>query len=134
MLKAIPAMPVKDIPLSVSFYCDKLGFTLIHQEDGFAVLLCGEVQIHLWAATDESWRSRTNPKPIISGAESFIAGTASCRICVEGVDELFHQFQKLNILHKKSQLKDKWWGDREFGIVDLDNNLITFFEVLNSFD
>ncbi|WP_202614676.1 VOC family protein, partial [Escherichia coli] len=38
---------------SIGFYCDKLGFTLVHHEDGFAVLMCNEVRIHLWEASDE---------------------------------------------------------------------------------
>ncbi|HAP3914391.1 TPA: hypothetical protein IUU33_003278, partial [Enterococcus faecalis] len=48
MLQSIPALPVGDIKKSIGFYCDKLGFTLVHHEDGFAVLMCNEVRIHLW--------------------------------------------------------------------------------------
>ncbi len=46
--------------------------------------------IHLWGATDEDWRSRVDltHDPICSGAESFLAGTASCRIEAEDVDGL----------------------------------------------
>ena len=82
MLQSIPALPVGDIK-KYRFYCDKLGFTLVHHEDGFAVLMCNEVRIHLWEASDEGWRSRSNDSPVCTGAESFIAGTASCRIEVE---------------------------------------------------
>ncbi|SUJ58434.1 Bleomycin resistance protein [Staphylococcus aureus] len=60
MLQSIPALPVGDIKKSIGFYCDKLGFTLVHHEDGFAVLMCNEVRIHLWEASDEGWRSRSN--------------------------------------------------------------------------
>jgi catechol 2,3-dioxygenase-like lactoylglutathione lyase family enzyme len=35
MLQSIPALPVGDIKKSIGFYCDKLGFTLVHHEDGF---------------------------------------------------------------------------------------------------
>ncbi|MEF4909715.1 hypothetical protein U9443_23335, partial [Escherichia coli] len=41
-----------------------------------AVLMCNEVRIHLWEASDEGWRSRSNDSPVCTGAESFIAGTA----------------------------------------------------------
>lgn len=51
-----PTLPVGDIKKSIGFYCDKLGFTLVHHEDGFAVLMCNEVRIHLWEASDEGWR------------------------------------------------------------------------------
>ena len=77
MLHAIPALPVSDIERSTVFYRDTLGFTLVHQEAGFAIVERDGVQIHLWAATEESWRTRSrDAAPVVSGAESFIAGTA----------------------------------------------------------
>ncbi|MBD1378733.1 VOC family protein [Bacillus sp. IB182487] len=103
MIQAIPALPVRIMKQSIDFYCDKLGFTLVHQEGGFAVLLCNEVRIHLWEASDENWRTRSNSVPVVSGAESFIAGTASCRIEVEGVEELYQRTQPLGILHPNAQ-------------------------------
>lgn len=128
MLYAIPALPVKDIGKSMTFYCNKLGFTVIHQETGFAVLRRDGVEIHLWAASDEDWRTRGGTPPVVSGTESFIAGTASCRVAIENVDELYAALQPFGILHPNAPLRDQWWGSREFGVVDLDNNLITFFE------
>jgi hypothetical protein len=132
MLQATPALPVRDIILSASFYRDKLGFTIVHQDGGFAVLLCNEVHINLWEASDEKWRNRSSSVPIISGAESFIAGTASCRIEVEGVDELHESIKQLGILHPNTRLGDRPWGVREFDITDPDNNCITFFERLEN--
>lgn len=71
---------MRDIAESGAFYRDQLGFTLHVEEDGFAILQHGPVDIHLWAANDESWRERRPAAPIVPGAESFIAGTTSCRI------------------------------------------------------
>ena len=59
---------------------------------------------------------------------SFIAGTASCRIQVVGVHELHAELQPRGVLHANAQLTDQPWGTREFGVVDADGNLITFFE------
>lgn len=128
MLQAIPALPVKDMERSVEFYRAKLGFTLLHHEGGFAILERDAVEIHLWAATDDGWRKRSGSSPVVSGAESFIAGTASCRVGVEGVDELHGRIQPLGVLHPNAQLGDRPWGTREFGVLDPDNNLLTFFE------
>src|SRR5665647_2102581 len=89
MTFSIPAFPVKDVSQSVTFYRDTLGFTLIHKDDGFAIFRRDVVELHLWEASDQSWRTRTT-EPVMSGAESFIAGTASCRIAVEGVDCLLY--------------------------------------------
>jgi catechol 2,3-dioxygenase-like lactoylglutathione lyase family enzyme len=133
MIKAIPAIPVKDIKRSIDFYCEKLGLTLGYHEGGFAVLYYNDVRlIHLWEASDESWRSRSNSTPVVSGAESFLAGTASCRIEVEGIDELYQQILPLDILHSNAKIRTQFWGERDFGIIDPDNNLIEFFESLQS--
>ena len=127
MLHAIPALPVRDIARSVEFYRDRLGFALAHLDGGFAIFRRDAVEFHLWAATDEGWRDRAGSTPVVSGAESFIAGTASCRIGVDGVDDLHRAVEPHNILHPNAPLRDTSYGTREFGVLDPDNNLITFF-------
>lgn len=127
-LNAIPALPVRDIDQSLAFFQDKLGFTSGYHDEGFAKLQRDAAEIHLWASTDESWRERDGSSPIVSGAESFIAGTASCRIGIEGVDELYQEVLPLGIIHPNGHLDNTDFGTREFGVTDTDNNLITFFE------
>jgi catechol 2,3-dioxygenase-like lactoylglutathione lyase family enzyme len=128
LLQAIPALPVKEIARSVAFYRDQLGFSVAHQEEGFAIVRRDAVEVHLWAASDERWPTRGGPSPVVSGAESFIAGTASCRIGVTGVEELHRGLAPRGILHPKGQLADRPWGTREFAVLDLEGNLLTFFE------
>jgi catechol 2,3-dioxygenase-like lactoylglutathione lyase family enzyme len=127
MLHAIPALPVAEMAHSVAFYGDKLGFTLVHHDGGFAIVQRDAVTLHLWEASDQGWRTRSTAAPVVSGAESFIAGTASCRIAVEDVDALHRELEPLGILHPRGQLSDQPWGSREFAVSDPDNNLITFF-------
>jgi len=89
----IPALPVRSAA-GVAFYRDKLGFDVLQHDGGFAVLGRDDAVVYLWEASDESWRGRDSlERPVRSGAESFIAGTASCRIEVEGVDELLGQLE-----------------------------------------
>jgi catechol 2,3-dioxygenase-like lactoylglutathione lyase family enzyme len=130
MLEARPALPVKDMARSLTFYSDKVGLSLVHHEGGFAILRRDEVEIHLWLANDESWRRRQGKSPVVSGAESFIAGTASCRIRVEGVEELYRVLQPLGVVHNNAPITDQPWGDRDFGVLDPDGNLVTFFQSL----
>ncbi len=130
LLQAIPALPASDQERSTAFYRDQLGFTVAFRDEGFTKLQRDAVEIHLWVASDESWRTRNGTCPVVSGAESFIAGTHSCRIGVEGVDDLYRAVQPMGILHPKGQIEDMPWGTREFGVVDPDGNLVTFFERL----
>lgn len=126
-LRAIPVLPVSEMETSVAFYQDQLGFSLAHLEESFALLEDEEVELHLWLAGDESWREREAGPPVVSGSESFIAGTASCRIEVEDIDGLYAQLSPRGVVHPNGDLEDKWYGLREFAVVDPDGNLIIFF-------
>jgi len=129
--QTIPALPVRDARASVAFYRDRLGFDALHHDGGFAVLRRDEAVVHLWEASDDSWRRGVDlERPIDSGAESFIAGTASCRISVDGIDELYAELQPRDVLHRVSQagVTDTDFGTREFATLDRDGNLISFFQ------
>ncbi|BCM93968.1 bleomycin resistance protein [Abditibacteriota bacterium] len=132
LLAAIPALPVSNIEQSAAFYQDKLGFEIGYQEAGFAILRRDAIEIHLWQAADQNWRTSVvaNTSPVRSGAESFLAGTASCRIGVEGVDELCATIEPHGLMHPNAPLKNTDYGTCEFAVLDGDGNLITFFERL----
>jgi catechol 2,3-dioxygenase-like lactoylglutathione lyase family enzyme len=135
LTQTIPALPVRDVAAAAAFYRDRLGFQVLHQDEGFAVLGRDEARVHLWQAGDESWRERESPdEPVRSGAESFIAGTASCRILVEGVDDLYAELRERDVLHPVSRdgVSETDFGSREVATLDQDGNLITFFEWVSS--
>jgi catechol 2,3-dioxygenase-like lactoylglutathione lyase family enzyme len=129
--QTIPALPVRDVPAAAAYYRDRFGFDAPHETDDFAVLARDDAQLHLWGATDEEWRSREDvtARPICSGAESFLAGTASCRIEVADVDALFEELKAADVLHPISRdgVETTDFGTREFATLDLDGNLLTFF-------
>jgi catechol 2,3-dioxygenase-like lactoylglutathione lyase family enzyme len=130
--RTIPAMPVRDMPAAVDFYRDRLGFEVLHHDDGFAVLCRDDAVVHLWESSDESWRERSDigEKPVCTGAESFIAGTASFRIEVSGVDDLYVELSRADVLHpvSKEDVDVTDFGTREFATLDQDGNLVIFFE------
>lgn len=135
MLKrAIPALPVKSIDEAASFYEHSLGFTVDHKESEFAIVRRDRVELHLWAASDEEWRRRSGPEssnPVQSGAESFIAGTASCRIEVDEIERLYEEYRSRGVLYDAATvITEQPWGALEFPALDLERNLLTFFQRL----
>src|SRR5919106_6304617 len=116
--QTIPALPVRAARASVDFYRDRLGFEVLHHDGGFAVLRRDDAVVHLWESSDESWRERDDAveKPVSSGAESFLAGTASFRVQVTGVDQLFAEMESADVLHpvSKDGVDDTDFGTREF--------------------
>jgi catechol 2,3-dioxygenase-like lactoylglutathione lyase family enzyme len=132
--QTIPALPVATMVDAVDFYRDRLGFEVLHHDGGFAVVCRDEAVLHLWEASDESWRDRSTGEPVCSGAESFIAGTASGRIVVEGVDELYEELRQADVLHPVSTagVDETYFGTREFATLDADGNLVTFCQWVSS--
>jgi catechol 2,3-dioxygenase-like lactoylglutathione lyase family enzyme len=129
--RTIPALPVRGMDVAVAFYRERLGFEPEWRGDGFAVLRRDEAVLHLWEAGDDEWRRRDDlaERPVRSGAESFIAGTASTRIEAGDVDALFEELAAAEVLHPVSRdgVSDTDFGTREFAALDADGNLITFF-------
>ncbi|HVW96818.1 MAG TPA: VOC family protein [Mucilaginibacter sp.] len=129
----IPALPVINIDKAVVFYENKLGFKLRVQKEGFAAMVRDGIEIQLWEACDRSWRFKfwLFLNPIISGAESFLAGTASCSIEVEGIDELYQEYKATGVLYNaKTVVENQPWGHRDLATLDLHRNLITFYEIV----
>src|SRR4051812_48213860 len=129
--RTIPALPVRNVGAAVAYYRDRFGFDAAHETSDFAVLARDDAVLHLWGATDDEWRSREDldRQPICSGAESFLAGTASCRIEASDVDGLFAELQATGVLHDVSRagVTATDFGTREFAALDGDGNLVTFF-------
>jgi len=125
---AVPVLPVRDIARATRFYAEKLGFKIGHQDDGYAILIRDSIEIHLWAACDEKWMGETRDNPVVSGAETFLAGTASCRVFVTGIDGFYEDCKRVNVVHPNGALTNKPYGLREFAILDCDGNQITCFQ------
>ena len=108
LTRTIPALPVRDVPAACAHYRERFGFE-----------------------ARQDWRRREDlsARPVCSGAESFLAGTASCRIEVADVDALFGELEPAGVLHPVSRggVTTTDFGSREFATSDLDGNLVTFF-------
>jgi catechol 2,3-dioxygenase-like lactoylglutathione lyase family enzyme len=134
LTQTIPALPVRSMAAAVDFYRDRLGFDVLHHDGGFAVVCRDEALLHLWESGDTTWSDRGDfaDNPVCTGAESFIAGTASCRIATEGVEELYDELRAADVLHPVSRdgVEDTDFGTREFATLDVDGNLLTFFRWL----
>ena len=122
-LAAVPALPVTDERAAVQFYVETLGFTELLSSDGIglAILVRDNVEVHLWIADGSA-----------PGAERHLAGSASFRMRVEGVHDLYRHCESLGVVHPRAPLRRTEWGTEEFGLLDRDGNLVTLYEQLSS--
>lgn len=134
LTQTIPALPVREVAPAVTAYVDRLGFIAEFVDEGLAVLRRDQAVIHLWLAGDSSWAQRSDlpVQPVRSGAESFLAGTASCRIQVSEaaqLEALFAEYAAAGVLHpvSRSGISNTDFGADEFHVLDADGNLLSFF-------
>ena len=134
LLSAIPALPVTDLAKAVRQYAERFGFEVVHQDEGFAVLARDGVRLMVRRADDRGWQRVGSPpgsSPVRTGAESFLAGTASCRIQVSALSELIAELIGRGALQPtKPGPETTRFGTRELHCRDSDGNLLTFFEQL----
>lgn len=140
MSRTVPALPVSDMDAAVEHYIERFGFECPHRDGGFAVVVRDDARLHLWESSDQSWREREDlrERVVHSGAESFIAGTASCRIEVTGIDALFAEYEAAGVLYEQmlgrpgqpAGVALEPWGVRDFHCLDQDCNLVTFYAVV----
>jgi catechol 2,3-dioxygenase-like lactoylglutathione lyase family enzyme len=127
--RTIPALPVRRAAESVAFDRDRLGFEVLHHDGGFAVMRRDDAVLHLWEAGDEGWRERGSlERPVRSGAESFLAGTASCGSRSSASTTCSRSCGDAGVLHPVSRggVDETGFGTREFSALDGDGNLLSF--------
>ena len=111
-LQPVPVLPSLNIARTVEFYTTVLGFRLFYQaEASYAIVRRDNMELHFWACDD-----------------IYLPENSGCRIHVLRIEQLFEKYDAKGIVHPNAPLTTKPWRAKEFGIVDPDGNLITFFE------
>ena len=109
-LRSVPVLAALNIGQSVEFY-EKLGFTTRFQQEDYAIILIGSIEIHLWQCDDK-----------------YIADNTGCRVEVKNIQALYEKYQQAGVVHPNGPLREQPWGTREFTLLDIAGNIITFSE------
>ena len=107
-----------DLTATVAFYEQQLGFQCIHKEGDpmhMAIVQRDSTQIFL-----------------IQNEDRHLAEGTSLRIQVEGIEELYQEFQNKGgaMIHANGKLEKKPWGVNEFVVLDPMGVCITFYAML----
>jgi catechol 2,3-dioxygenase-like lactoylglutathione lyase family enzyme len=114
MLTSInPKLPMRDRAITREFYENKLGFSYIGSDDHkiYLIVQKDNIQIHFFEFNE------LDPK------ENY----GQVYIRTDDIDGLYQSMldKKLSI-HPAGHLQVKPWGQKEFSMLDPDNNLLTF--------
>jgi hypothetical protein len=113
MLTSInPKIPMRNKSLTKDFYINKLGFQQFGNDyDEYLMVKKDDIQIHFFAYKD------LNPK------ENY----GQVYIRTNDIDNLYQSMlDKKLAIHPAGHLQLKPWGQKEFSMLDPDNNLLTF--------
>jgi catechol 2,3-dioxygenase-like lactoylglutathione lyase family enzyme len=114
MLTAIiPKLPMRDRTMTYNYYVEKLGFKYIGSDDfeQYLIVQKDSFQTHFF-----EFKS-LDPK------ENY----GQVYIRTNDIDKLYHELlDKKVLIHPNGHLETKPWGQKEFAILDPDNNLLTF--------
>ncbi len=116
MLTAVnPKLPMRNKAATKAFYIDKLGFRIVENADypEYLILEKDEIEIHFFLFEN------LNPK------ENY----GQVYIRTDNIEALYANFLRTNVpIHPNAPLSLKPWGQKEFAVLDVDNNLLTFGE------
>ena len=110
-------LAVQDLSQSVRYYQDQLGFTTDWTDSGWHSLSRGSFSIILGECKDDVSAFETNNHSYFAYVE------------IMNIDELYAELLKKDV-EIISELADRPWGQREFGIRTIDGHRIMFGEKL----
>jgi catechol 2,3-dioxygenase-like lactoylglutathione lyase family enzyme len=108
-----PKLPMRNKKATQDFYFNTLGFQNLGNSDYDEYLMVEKdsVQIHFFEFTE------------LDPAENY----GQVYIRTDNIDALYQSFLNSKVaIHPNGSLHTKPWGQREFSILDPDNNLLTF--------
>ena len=112
MLKdIIPKLPMRNRSLTKEFYLNQLSFELISDYGDYILLKKDEIEIHFFEF------KTLNP----------LENYGQVYIRVIDINKLYKSLLNKSIaIHPNGHLEVKPWGQKEFSLLDPDNNLLTF--------
>ncbi|MFI5161141.1 MAG: bleomycin resistance protein [Sphingobacteriales bacterium] len=108
---AVPILASLNAEETIKFYTEKLGFTFHNNWDGYLILSMDGVYIHLWPTDDPE-----------------VPKATGCYINVTEVDKLYALYEPRGLVHPNGKLEEKYWGMKQFSVLDNSGNIINFGE------
>jgi catechol 2,3-dioxygenase-like lactoylglutathione lyase family enzyme len=108
-----PKLPMRNKAVTREFYIKKLGFEELGSADfeGYLMLKKDNVQIHFFEFRE------LNP----------LENYGQVYIRTDDIDGLYKSLLEIKVsIHPNGHLQTKPWGQKEFSLLDPDNNLLTF--------
>jgi hypothetical protein len=108
-----PKLPMRNKQVTIEYYVDLLGFSIIGDYDDYLLVKKEGIEIHFFAFKE------------LNVFENY----GQVYIRTSNILDLYLDLQKRNVpIHPNGSLETKPWGQKEFSLLDPDYNLLTFGE------
>jgi hypothetical protein len=108
-----PKLPMRDKALTKEFYLNNLSFKVLGDYDDYLIVGKDNIEIHFFKFNE------LDPK------ENY----GQVYIRTDNIDELYQSLlDNQTSIHSNGKLQIKPWGQKEFALLDPDNNLLTYGE------
>ena len=114
----IPKLPMRNKMVTQNYYLNKLGFKDIGSDDfdQYLIVEKDNLEIHFFEFKT------------LDPGENY----GQIYIRTNNIDELYQSLLANNVeIHPNGHLQNKPWQQREFSLLDPDNNLLTFGQKIN---
>lgn len=117
MLNSIhPKLPMRNKSITKEYYINKLGFQELGNYEGYLMVKKDGIEIHFFEF------EKLDPS----------VNYGMVYIRTNDIDSLYKSMLNNNIkIHPNGPLESKPWGQKEFTLLDPDNNLLTFGQRIN---
>lgn len=106
-----PKLPMRDKILTKNFYVNQLNFKVLGEFDDYLIVGKDKIEIHFFGF------KTLDPKK----------NYGQVYIRTDDIDTLYQSLLENNIqIHPNGGLRLQPWGQKEFSLLDPDNNLLTF--------
>jgi catechol 2,3-dioxygenase-like lactoylglutathione lyase family enzyme len=106
-----PKLPMRDKAVTKNYYLNHLGFKELGDYDDYLIVGKDNIEIHFFTFKE------LDPKENYGGVY----------IRTDAIDQFYQSLLDSKIrIHPNGNLENKPWGQKEFALLDPDNNLLTF--------
>ncbi len=115
LLSVCPKLPMRDKGLTRDFYINKLGFQEVSNYNDYIIFKKDEIEIHFFEFSS------------LNISENY----GQVYIRTKNIEKIYNTYLDKKVIHPNGHLEIKPWRQKEFSVLDPDNNVLTFGENTN---
>ncbi len=115
LVSVCPKLPMRDKSVTKDYYINKLGFQEMSDYCNYIIFKKDEIELHFFEFKEFN----------------ILENYGQVYIRTKGIEKIYQTFLDKEVIHPNGYLETKPWGQKEFSVLDLDNNLLTFGEQIN---